>query len=474
MTGTRGGLSLMPRGIRHKVVAAYCLMSIIPLLVIGWLISRYVFSGVKSPVEMINLTAVVLITILISLLGVVLTKRIVDPVVRLAYHARSIASGDVERVIEVQGEDEVGDMGLAVNEMADRIKKNMSELNTYGERVRVINQEINKKVAALSGVLQVTTLMSQAVQLDVVLELVLDKLQQATEANAYVLFIQGGEDLSVRLSRGIAQGAAPPVDWSPYRELLMRMERTRDLVIFDGEQRKNILAEDFFKKYGMGAGVLAPVVFQNKLKGLIFVGSKDPDLVFPPADLEVVRIFQKQVGIALENDFLVKRNKELAIRDEVTGLYNERFIRERLSEEIRRAILFQRPCSYVHLNIDHYDEYVRVNSPVAAQELLKKIGQVISKNIDDICKAGRSGKNDFAIILPEKNKGEALQTAELIRKEVARQSFPGMGSLPDGRVTLSAGVSANPIDGLTGDELVNKAIVALLQAKKSGRNQVTA
>jgi diguanylate cyclase (GGDEF)-like protein len=78
----------------------------------------------------------------------------------------------------------------------------------------------------------------------------------------------------------------------------------------------------------------------------------------------------------------------------------------------------------------------------------------------------------FAVILPEKNKKQANTIAEALRQRVEAFGISGGPGYPRNFVTVSGGVSENPIDGVTADELIKKASSALNDARSRGKNLV--
>ena len=102
-----------------------------------------------------QVSLVLFITIIIALLGLKLAKEIVDPIARIAIQAREIVNGQTTEVTVEHREDEIGDLGRSLNEMTRRIRENMEELKDYGEKTKEINLEVNKKMMALSSLLQV-------------------------------------------------------------------------------------------------------------------------------------------------------------------------------------------------------------------------------------------------------------------------------------------------------------------------------
>jgi len=99
------------------------------------------------------------------------------------------------------------------------------------------------------------------------------------------------------------------------------------------------------------------------------------------------------------------------------------------------------------------------------------MAKIIKDNITPVGKAARTGGDDFAMLLPEKNKKEANFIAEEVRKKIESTN---MLRQAQAALTVSCGVSENPIDGSTADELMKKAAEAVKEAKALGKNRVVA
>ena len=102
--------------------------------------------------------------------------------------------------------------------------------------------------------------------------------------------------------------------------------------------------------------------------------------------------------------------------------------------------------------------------------MLKRLGWILLESVTEIDRVGRLGGNAFAVLLPERNKRQAMELAEAIRKRV-EFAFSGEADTTK-RVTLSGGVSENPIDGVTAEELMGKAREAIGDARLRGKNCV--
>ncbi|MBU3912151.1 MAG: HAMP domain-containing protein, partial [Candidatus Omnitrophica bacterium] len=133
-------MSFVPKGLKYKTMIAFSLMSLIPLLICFWLAINFIFPNINAllGVSIGNISLILFISLFISVLGLYITRQMIDPIVKMAGDAKIMANGDVSKVIEVKGEDEIGDLGLSLNAMTQKIKENIEELKVYGEQTKMI------------------------------------------------------------------------------------------------------------------------------------------------------------------------------------------------------------------------------------------------------------------------------------------------------------------------------------------------
>jgi len=207
------------------------------------------------------------------------------------------------------------------------------------------------------------------------------------------------------------------------------------------------------------------------LEGVLILGSETRE-AFEKEDIDTFTVFAKQISIALDNERLMKRNRELSILDELTGLFNERYITTRLEEEIKRAMIYQRPCAYIILNIDDFATLVKSYGEPSAGLILKKVAHELKRFVSPVDRLGKLKEDTFAFVLPEKNKPQGIAWAKQILDEVMMRDIDLGAGRKTVRVTLSAGVSENPLDGATAQDLIARAEKALKKAKSEGKNCV--
>jgi diguanylate cyclase (GGDEF)-like protein/putative nucleotidyltransferase with HDIG domain len=164
--------------------------------------------------------------------------------------------------------------------------------------------------------------------------------------------------------------------------------------------------------------------------------------------------------------------REEARVDPKTELFNARHFGEGLNEELGRARRFGRPLSVVVADVDLLRNLNSTHGHLAGDAVLRGIADVIRSHLRDYDVAARLGGEEFAIILPETTRDEALELAERIREGVASGSFWAASIEEHVTATLSLGVAAFPDDGTDATALVNAADLAAYRGKLHGRNRV--
>jgi diguanylate cyclase (GGDEF)-like protein len=163
----------------------------------------------------------------------------------------------------------------------------------------------------------------------------------------------------------------------------------------------------------------------------------------------------------------VQRELQLAsVTDSLTGLYNRRLLFQRLAEEVERARRFAYGFSVVMLDIDHFKAVNDAFGHRVGDKVLVRVAAQLRAVLRDVDTAGRYGGEEFLVILPYADAGEALEVAERVRARLAALTWPQLGL----RITVSGGVAEYA--GLDLDALVEAADRKLYEAKAAGRDRV--
>lgn len=456
--------------LKRKLKISFALMSILPLLVAAYLVSNYILPQVGLKVDIV---ASILISIFIAVIGFFVIKEVFDRIVSVSTDAKLIAAGDISRKLEIEHADEVGDLGEALNQLTQRIRSNMDELKNYSEKTTEINLEIQKRVIVLSSLLQVSSLISQGAKLEDILKLTTDKSRLLANSDvAYLLFREEKQEtFCMKAADGVNSSYLLKITVEPKEDLFNKIINTNKPLILD---KQNVLPENltiaFYEKFRLKNTLALPVYLRGRVMAILGIGNTRESFLYRKDDIELLDIFSKQIAIAVENDILMHRVEKLEIKDALTGLYNDAFIRNRLGEEIKRAITYQRPCAFILMNLDNFKRYHENFGSLQAESTLKRIAALIRDSVTEIDRVGRIGDDEFAVILPEKNKRKAQEIAEEIRKKIEFVFSEEQDA--NKRITVSGGVSENPLDGIDAETLVTTAKELVSFAKKQGKNRI--
>ncbi len=445
--------------LRRKLRVSFLLMSILPLSVSVYLICNYILPEMGIELDnAVSIAIAIMAGVVISSTGFFVVKDVFDRITGVTEDAKLIAAGDIERKLEIKHTDEVGDLSEALNQLTERIRCNMDELKNYSSKTTEINLEIQKRVFIFSSLLQITSLVSQGAGLDEILKLAVEKSRLLVNSDvAYLLLKEKDQDIFyTKVSDGVNSECLSKIKIYPQGSIFHKLIKTNQPLILD---KKNLLNDEletrFYEEFELKNTLALPVYLRGKVIGILGIGNSKEDFFYRNEDIELLDLFAKQLTIAVGNEALAHKVEKLEIKDALTGLNNEAFIRERLQEEIRRAIIYQRPCSFILLTIDNFQKYRQKFGLLDAEAVLKKIGELIKYSITEIDRAARTGDDEFAVILPEKNKRQAQDVAEGFEKKI--EFIFSEEQDVNKRVAVSSGVSENPVDGITAEELFAKA-----------------
>ena len=463
--------SIPSRGLKYKLKIAFSLMSILPLLVSMYMISHYILPTLGLRFDILVL---IIMSVSIAVIGFFIIKEVFDRFTTISTEAKLIAAGDYQYSVREGGrEDEVGDLENALNRLTLRIRSNMSEIEQYSEKTAAINMGVQKRVLVLSSLLQVSSLISEGAKLIDILRTIVERSKLLADSDiAYLLYREETQEtFYIPCADGLNSQGLLNVKVEPTEDIFYSINSLKKALILDKESpRSDDLVSFVHKKLGLINTLALPVYLHGRIIALLGIGNSREPFVYIKEDIELLDVFAKQLAIAAENDKLSHSVKKLEVKDALTGLYNESFIRGRLHEEIKRAIIHQRPCAFIILDIDHFKQYTQAVGSMQTEAALKRIAVLIRDSVSEIDRVGRIGDDEFAIILPEKNKRQAQEIAEDIRKKVEFSYGEEAQSIK--KITISAGVSENPLDGISSDELILEAEALLEIAKNQGRNRV--
>ena len=166
---------------------------------------------------------------------------------------------------------------------------------------------------------------------------------------------------------------------------------------------------------------------------------------------------------------------EMAVTDQLTGLYNRRYLASHLSAMFDRAFWTGRPLSIMVLDIDHFKSINDKYGHDVGDKVLQEFAGRVTRSLRGIDLACRYGGEEFLVAMPDTDCKFASVVAERLRHEVASNPFILNGGRDELTVTVSIGIATTETgpEEDTAQRLIKRADEALYEAKTSGRNRVT-
>lgn len=241
--------------------------------------------------------------------------------------------------------------------------------------------------------------------------------------------------------------------------------------IFTGDIQQSPASSCIPHGCAMNSLICTPIMVNDEVKGIIHLDSMQKN-AFSEETLEFANLLAKELSIAIERSLLYSKVQDLAIRDGLTGCFNRRKFDIDIVAEISSAKLRKKPLSLLIADIDWFKKYNDFHGHPKGDILLQQFVSVLVTSTRPLDNIYRYGGEEFAILLTNTNKEQALPVAIRLQKAVEMKQFKGEEkSQPNKKITVSIGGASFPTDASSADELIKAADSALYKAKNSGRNR---
>ena len=165
---------------------------------------------------------------------------------------------------------------------------------------------------------------------------------------------------------------------------------------------------------------------------------------------------------------------EMAITDGLTGLHNRRYLERHLAGLVDQSRQRQRPLSLLLLDIDFFKQVNDTHGHDAGDDVLREFSRRIRRTVRSVDLVCRLGGEEFVVVMPETDLAIATLVGERIRERIASQPFLIEGGEANLSITVSIGLASRDGSNDLPETLLRRADEALYEAKRSGRNRVSA
>ncbi len=216
-----------------------------------------------------------------------------------------------------------------------------------------------------------------------------------------------------------------------------------------------------------------PIRSKGAILGVLEIINNTTGEPFTKDDLNLLMRLVEHAAIAIERASLYQKMADLSVTDDLTKLFNTRYLDRTLLIEIARCKRHSSSLSLIFMDVDHFKTINDNYGHLVGSKLLVEMGQLLIRSLRTIDIVARYGGDEFVIVLPQTVPGSAVQIAERIRKSIERNIFLKKEGYSL-RLTASFGVASYPESAQSKEDLLRLADEAMYRVKYRTRNGVYA
>lgn len=345
------------------------------------------------------------------------------------------------------------------------------------KKIKSLSEELHSKSEQLRLLSEVIRTANSYLEPNAVINFIMERIKHLVECQAWSLLLLDEEnnqlvfkaalgeksDKLAEIKLKIGEGVAGKV-----------AETGQPMIVDDAEKCPYFNKEiDRITKFKTKNILAVPLKARGKIIGVFEIINKrgKERTEFSDKDLETVMLFLEPAAIALENAMLFQKTKELTLIDDLTHLYNTRYLYQSLKSEIARGKRYGYPLSVLFLDLDGFKAVNDINGHLVGSSTLKIVAKILKECIRTVDIASRYGGDEFTLILPNTDSEGAKIVAERLRERI--ENYPYERELGV-KIKLSAsfGISVFPLHGDTPEVLIQKADQAMYKVKETTKNAV--
>ena len=323
---------------------------------------------------------------------------------------------------------------------------------------------------------KVGKILASELEIDKILSIIIDSCTELISAEAWSILLIDPKADKLVFSRILGQmtGGLESIKLEIGQGIAGKVFETKKArIVNDVSKEKDFYAGiDQVTGFQTKSILCIPLESRGKILGVIEIINKNKGQPFTEDDLRKVETYTKFASVALENAQLYEQAVHASITDDLTGLYNNRYMYSRLATELNNAGKKGKHLGFIFIDLDKFKSINDVHGHLVGSSTLCEVGKFLKEKLKNITSMiARYGGDEFFIVVPEKTAEETEQIAENLRKELSEHIFVFNNKIKI-RVTASFGISAFPEQAESIEELIGMADQAMYEVKAENRNGV--
>lgn len=345
---------------------------------------------------------------------------------------------------------------------------------------RRLHEALGQRQRDFSSLLELSKAVASTLRATEIFRFIVERTAQLIDARRCSLVVIGEENSGYVVASTDDPGITHlPILLDRYPEIQEAARRRRPVIIEDvatdplmAGVRDTLVGLDFRSL------LVAPINLRTTVVGMLMLRSARAGNPFTGREVELCEFIAELSAIPLQNAHLfeslelTKMNLErLTLIDDLTGVYNRRFLFRKLHEEIERARRYKHFLCCIMLDVDNFKQVNDLYGHSRGDMVLKEIATVIQLVVRRSDIFARYGGEEFVLLLPQTDPQGAVTEAERIRRMVREHSFREIE--PSLHLTVSLGIASYPLNAIKDPaDLLKLADAALYKAKHAGKDAI--
>jgi diguanylate cyclase (GGDEF)-like protein len=335
-------------------------------------------------------------------------------------------------------------------------------------------REMERTIEELRAFNDIGKTLTSTLNISEVLGIIMEKISKLLKPTNWSLLLVDPASNELYFEIAVGEGAEKLKD--------VRLQFGEGVVGWVASQAQPILVSDVLEderwckkmddmtKFKTRSILCAPMQVRETVLGVIELVNDTP-AAFSEADLRLLNSLADFAAIAIENARNFQRVQELTVTDDVTSLFNSRYLHEALDREFERSRRYGHQFGVVFFDLDHFKQVNDCHGHLCGSRLLTEVGELIRKLVRSVDIPVRYGGDEFVVVLPQTSKEQTIHVARRLRLSLNETVFleaEGLGV----RVTASFGVAAYPEDAVVRDDVLRLADEAMYRVKETTRDGI--